>query len=351
MAVGIDRGHAGADGVGDRASPSTLDRLAAATSTRRRSATAAAPARLGRGQQHGEFLAAHARHHVDLAEGVRQAVAQVAQHGVAGRVAVAVVDGLEVVGVEQDQGGRARPCARLRFSSSSAASKKARRLRDAGQVVAQRPHWRRPFDGVALVADVAQDQAIGRLAVAERPDRRSGSGEIMALAQNWLPSARRRRPSSRLQPSRVGFAQAVAQVFAGGRAGRIEHGIGLADRLCGRKAGDAADALVPGVRCGPRGRGRPARSRLMLVRMALSQASVWRSWRSRRTCSVTSVSTAIRRAPSSLSRISDSTCGARVRLPLRAGLDVQVPSQTMPLRRGEIARTGGAGRAPRLPAR
>jgi hypothetical protein len=78
---------------------------------------------------------------VSTARKVSRSAGQVAQHAVAGRVAVAVVDVLEVIGVEQDQGQRARRVA-ARSSSSSAASKKARRL--ASEVRwSQNTAWRR----------------------------------------------------------------------------------------------------------------------------------------------------------------------------------------------------------------
>ena len=54
-------------------------------------------------KNHHELLAAVARHDVDLAHGLLEQRAELAQHAVAGEVARGVVDRLEVVDVEQQQ--------------------------------------------------------------------------------------------------------------------------------------------------------------------------------------------------------------------------------------------------------
>ena len=65
---------------------------------------------VGSGQDHRELLAAPARRHVDLTDGVEQEVGEVAQDDVAGGMAEAVVDRLEVVHVGEDQAdGAAEP--------------------------------------------------------------------------------------------------------------------------------------------------------------------------------------------------------------------------------------------------
>jgi hypothetical protein len=56
---------------------------------------------IGARQQDGKLLAADAAQHVDLALALAHQVGQLAQHGVAGRVAVLVVDALEVIDIEQ----------------------------------------------------------------------------------------------------------------------------------------------------------------------------------------------------------------------------------------------------------
>src|SRR5438477_338552 len=55
---------------------------------------------IGPGQEDGELLAAVAAQHVDRSQGRAAAIGQPAQHLVAHRVAVLVVDALEVVHVE-----------------------------------------------------------------------------------------------------------------------------------------------------------------------------------------------------------------------------------------------------------
>ncbi len=55
------------------------------------------------GQDHGELLAADARDHVHLADHVGQDLGRLAEHLVTGRVAMAVVELLEVVDVDQEQ--------------------------------------------------------------------------------------------------------------------------------------------------------------------------------------------------------------------------------------------------------
>ena len=75
-----------------------------AASTARRARSAACHASISSpGQQPGELLAADPRHHLALARAGPQAARHLAHHGVAGRVAVGVVDALEVVEVEQHQ--------------------------------------------------------------------------------------------------------------------------------------------------------------------------------------------------------------------------------------------------------
>ena len=55
------------------------------------------------GNEHEELLAAPAHDHVGLAQGLAQSLRDRHEDAVAGRVAVAVVDLLEVIEVEQDQ--------------------------------------------------------------------------------------------------------------------------------------------------------------------------------------------------------------------------------------------------------
>jgi hypothetical protein len=61
---------------------------------------------VGARQQHGELLAAEPAHHVGLADLLPELGRQRAQHLVADQVAVTVVDPLEVIDVDQQQGQR-----------------------------------------------------------------------------------------------------------------------------------------------------------------------------------------------------------------------------------------------------
>jgi hypothetical protein len=67
-------------------------------------------------EQHGELVATEARRGVARADALVQALRELQQHGVAGGVAEAVVDRLEVVEVHEDHGqaGALAPCARER---------------------------------------------------------------------------------------------------------------------------------------------------------------------------------------------------------------------------------------------
>jgi hypothetical protein len=74
-------------------------------------------------QQHGEFVAAQPPHRVALAHALAQDAGHRLQHGVAGQVALAVVDGLEMVQVDDQQGGRP---ARLALDEAVQRSRKPR---------------------------------------------------------------------------------------------------------------------------------------------------------------------------------------------------------------------------------
>ena len=74
-----------------------------ATTMRRRSATRLGDALVGLGQHHDEFLAAIAREEVERPHVARDARRHLAQHFVAGGMAVRVVDALEPVDVEEEQ--------------------------------------------------------------------------------------------------------------------------------------------------------------------------------------------------------------------------------------------------------
>jgi len=76
----------------------------AATASRRRSTTGCTCKRVGLDQQRGELVAADASHLVGLADPLAERRAHALEHTVAGRVAVAVVDRLEAVHVEQHHG-------------------------------------------------------------------------------------------------------------------------------------------------------------------------------------------------------------------------------------------------------
>ena len=72
------------------------------------------------GQQHGELLAADAEDGVLVADGAAQGLGDLAQRLVADRMAVRVVDALEVVDVDRrEREGGVGPSARARSSSAS----------------------------------------------------------------------------------------------------------------------------------------------------------------------------------------------------------------------------------------
>jgi hypothetical protein len=98
------RGHAGAERAAERAALvpelAPLDGGAGALGVRAR------VLEVGAGEQDEELLAAVPPHPVDLAGRVAEDVGDLPQHGVAGLVAVRVVDALEVVDVGHDDGER-----------------------------------------------------------------------------------------------------------------------------------------------------------------------------------------------------------------------------------------------------
>jgi hypothetical protein len=105
-------------------------------------------------QQHGEFVAAQAPHRIALAHPVLQDAGHRLQHGVAGQVALGVVDGLEMVQVDDQQGGRP---ARLGRHETVQPGQEGRAVEQAGQrVVAGRPF--QFMAGLHLLRDVAERQ-------------------------------------------------------------------------------------------------------------------------------------------------------------------------------------------------
>ena len=202
---------------------------------------------VSRGQQHRELLAADPRHHVDESERHGEQRGQVSQHRIAGRVAVGVVDALEVVDVEQDH--RQRPWRALpAFDLEFGGPEEGAPVGDAGQVVAG-------VGAVVLVArdallrDVADHEAVGRgrlagargnlVAVAHRGDHRAAP-ELRAVG---APT-----PAVVEAPAVVvGLVQPVAHPIGRGRAFRVEDGERLAEHGLALETGDAADARVPVV--------------------------------------------------------------------------------------------------------
>ena len=75
----------------------------AATASRSRSPTSSVRVEVRAGEQHDELLAADAVDEVERPQRLSHRVGDVLEHGVAGRVAVLVVDPLEVVEVGHEQ--------------------------------------------------------------------------------------------------------------------------------------------------------------------------------------------------------------------------------------------------------
>ena len=99
--------------------------------TAARTSSAAARRRgAGVGQPDDELLAPEAARHVLRAHALAEAIGEGAQRGVAGRVAVAVVERLEVVGVDI-RTASAWPWRRPRLSSASSWRRTERRLGSA----------------------------------------------------------------------------------------------------------------------------------------------------------------------------------------------------------------------------
>ena len=73
----------------------------------------ASPLLVGTREDHGQLVAAQAREHVGLAHLLPQQLGDAPDHGVAGLVAEAVVDELEVVDVEQQYGAALAVASRL----------------------------------------------------------------------------------------------------------------------------------------------------------------------------------------------------------------------------------------------
>ena len=110
---------------------------ASAHALRSRSPTAAAWFKRGAGHQHREFLAAEPPNHIAVAHAVFRDRGDPPQHVVADRMAVAIVDQLEMVDVEQ----RDRERLGLREQLIEHRQKRAAR-RDPGQFVGRGQHQR-----------------------------------------------------------------------------------------------------------------------------------------------------------------------------------------------------------------
>ena len=174
------------------------------------------------------------------------------QHGVAGRVSMAVVDGLEMVGVEQQQHDGARQvAAALQFAIKPL--EKSTAVGDAGQVIAI--HGLAVlFAGLALVADIAHHEAIGRFRLILHGQRRPWRRRVPLRQRRDHGAAPEARAVGLHAPAfvqapavGVRFAQAVRQPFGAGGARHIEQRIRLLQRGTGAKARHAADAVVPFV--------------------------------------------------------------------------------------------------------
>ena len=111
-------------------------------------------------EQHGELVAAEARRDVGAADAVVEPARELDEHLVAGGVAERVVDGLEVVEVEEDHRRRARlaPGARDRLADLLG---EHRAVRESGHGVVERLVGELGLERLALadVAGVEQDAA------------------------------------------------------------------------------------------------------------------------------------------------------------------------------------------------
>ena len=212
---------------------------AARMRSRMRSATASAVSRVGLHQQHDELLAAVARGDVDVAHRLLDDVRDLAQHGVAGAVAVGVVVALEVVEVAEEHAERPLQLAR-------AVQLLAQALVQVAVVVEA---GERVGDGV----DLGAAEADGRRLQHRR--RRSGA-------------RRRAAPRSRARESAGRSAATAATMLPGGVADRRqardphaelvgEHGVDL--RALAGRAPAAARRRRRSRRRGATSRSRPPR--------------------------------------------------------------------------------------------
>ena len=164
-----------------------------------------------------------------------------AQHRIAGDVAVAVVDMLEVVGVDDDQRDRARrlaPAQQFQFGGVEEGAA----IGQAGEVVAGDRFVQR-LAGFAAVRDVANDQAVAALF---RP-RLAGCMQRGDQAATPVAAAVGARAPAFFQapPGAIGVVQPVQRALPGDGVSRVEQRARLPDGLRCIEAGDALDAGVP----------------------------------------------------------------------------------------------------------
>ena len=163
-----------------------------------------------------------------------------AQHGVAGGMAVAVVDGLEVVGVDEQY--RQRPwCAAPALQFQFGRVEQGASVGQARQVVAA-DSLAHGVGGVAAVTDVADDQAVAdifRRPCVRRMQRRDQAAAPEAAAIGAQKPAFVEAPADA-----VGLEQTVRHALGRDGIGGIEQAVGSA---LGAGLGVARDALHAGV--------------------------------------------------------------------------------------------------------
>ena len=86
------------------------------------------------GDEHGEFVAAHARHRIFAAHACDQSRRDHLQHAIANRVTERVVDELELIDVEEENGRTALGALRVRQRHGDAIAEQ-RAVRQSGQRV------------------------------------------------------------------------------------------------------------------------------------------------------------------------------------------------------------------------
>jgi hypothetical protein len=171
----------------------------------------------------------------------------VAQHGVAGGVAVGVVDLLEVVGVDRPPAPAAAGARLPALQFQLGRFEEGPPVGQAGEVVARTDAAQR-LVGLAPLGDVAHDQAVGAVGRPVVPGLQVQRRDQAAAPEAAAVGAQR-QPSSRLQPL-AGRLRAAGRQALSARAGRPPGRTGPIVRLrptraAGRMPGEPPMLGVP----------------------------------------------------------------------------------------------------------